>query len=211
MYDGLLYNEKQILKLMTKKNVEEINKLEASIKECNEMIDSVEQDVNVVLMNNDNKGLFAEQNYKKNKNEVEEIEIDEIKMKIGKNLSNEHKIELSNYLEYARTHEYALDRTPITGTTVVEHCINTGDKPPVHSKPYKLTPEKREIVNQTVQDLLKNKMIVHSRSPYASPVVVVQKKTGDARVCCDFRKLNMDSVHWTLWMIRCLVKTSMIY
>lgn len=115
MYDGLLYNEKQILKLMTKKNFEEINKLEASIKECNEMIDSVEQDVNVVLMNNDNKGLFAEQNYKKNKNEVEEIEIDEIKMKIGKNLSNEHKIELSNYLEYARTHEYVLDRTPITG------------------------------------------------------------------------------------------------
>ena len=32
--------------------------------------------------------------------------------------------------------------------------------------------------------------VVDSVSPWASPVVVIDKKTGDLRFCVDYRKLN---------------------
>ena len=33
-------------------------------------------------------------------------------------------------------------------------------------------------------------LIQNSKSPYASPIVIVKKKNGKIRLCCDFRKIN---------------------
>ena len=42
---------------------------------------------------------------------------------------------------------------------------------------------------------LKQGIIRPSKSPYASQVVIVRKKTGEIRLCIDFRKLNAISIH----------------
>lgn len=45
-----------------------------------------------------------------------------------------------------------------------------------------------------MQELLDNGIIRESDSPYASPILLVKKKTGDYRMCVDFRKLNAITV-----------------
>ena len=41
-----------------------------------------------------------------------------------------------------------------------------------------------------VQEMLEQKVIEPSESPWASPIVLVQKKNGGVRFCVDYRKLN---------------------
>ena len=50
-------------------------------------------------------------------------------------------------------------------------------------------------VRKCLDNWLKQGKIRPSKSPYASQVVIVRKKTGEIRLCVDFRKLNAISIH----------------
>ncbi|XP_025116167.1 uncharacterized protein LOC112577326 [Pomacea canaliculata] len=50
--------------------------------------------------------------------------------------------------------------------------------------------EDGESLKKDIEEMLRLGIIRESKSPYASPVVVVRKKDGSNRVCVDFRKLN---------------------
>ena len=54
----------------------------------------------------------------------------------------------------------------------------------------RMSPDKAERANQEVRDLLALGMIQPSLSPWASGIVMVKKKSGELRFCCDFRPLN---------------------
>jgi len=72
--------------------------------------------------------------------------------------------------------------------------IQTTAPYPLAQKPYHLPHAKEEAVRKEVQDLLKQGIIRPSKSPWASPVVIVAKKNGRIRLCVDFRRLNAVTV-----------------
>lgn len=80
------------------------------------------------------------------------------------------------------------------GNTEVEMKIELTSTQPIVYRPYRLSYEERKIVRQIIDDLLRNDIIEPTTSPYASPVLLVKKKTGDMRMCVDYRKLNAVTV-----------------
>lgn len=75
-----------------------------------------------------------------------------------------------------------------TNTAIMNiQCVT--EKPIVYA-PYRLSLSERNIVKNMISELLKNNIIRESRSPYASPILLVGKKDGGQRLCVDFRALN---------------------
>ena len=73
--------------------------------------------------------------------------------------------------------------------------IDTGDSPPIASKPYTLSLKHYDWVQKEITTLEKAGIITKSISPWASPVVIVPKKSAPGeppqrRICMDFRRLN---------------------
>jgi hypothetical protein len=63
---------------------------------------------------------------------------------------------------------------------------------PIKRRPYRLPLKKREALNNKLDELLAQGVIVPSSSPWASPVVLVEKKDNSdgPRFCIDFTSLN---------------------
>ena len=75
-------------------------------------------------------------------------------------------------------------------TDVIEHDIVTEDAQPIRQRPYRLSFSERQKVNQLVENFQNSGLIRESTSPWACPIVLVKKKDGTLRFCCDWRKLN---------------------
>ena len=75
-------------------------------------------------------------------------------------------------------------------TDVTTHRIDVGEAHPIRSHPYKVSPEKRQALDEELDRLLDLGKIEPSDSPWAAPVVMVPKKNGKYRMCVDYRKLN---------------------
>lgn len=75
-----------------------------------------------------------------------------------------------------------------------EMDIKLSDPTPVVYRPYRLPHTERTIVRSMVQELEESGIVQQSSSDYASPILLVKKKTGDYRLCVDFRTLNKRTV-----------------
>jgi len=75
-------------------------------------------------------------------------------------------------------------------TDLVTHRIDVGDNQPINSAPYRVSPTERRIIDSEVDRMIKDNIIEPSKSPWASPVVLVSKKDGSIRFCVDYRRLN---------------------
>ena len=85
----------------------------------------------------------------------------------------------------------ALSQTKIGRTSLVKHKILTNNHDPVTTGAYKCKdPAKLNFLKDEIKRMKENGIIRKSLSPWASPVVIVAKKTGDKRICIDYRKLN---------------------
>ena len=75
-------------------------------------------------------------------------------------------------------------------TNVIEHRIELTDKKEFRSKAYRIPQMLVDKVDKELDQLIENKIINKSMSQYSSPMVIVRKKNGSIRLCCDYRKLN---------------------
>ena len=75
-------------------------------------------------------------------------------------------------------------------TDKVRHIIDVEGQKPIKSAPYRRSFAERDELDRHIDQLLSDKKIVPSDSPWASPVVMVQKKDGSMRFCIDYRRVN---------------------
>ncbi|KAJ9515671.1 hypothetical protein QJQ45_002689 [Haematococcus lacustris] len=99
------------------------------------------------------------------------------------------KAELQTLLD-----EYSDVFEPLTNTPPerpVGHTIPLvpDARPPV-TPMYRLSKPEQEELKRQIQDYLSKGMIEPSSSPYAAPILFVQKKSGELRMCIDYRQLN---------------------
>ena len=68
--------------------------------------------------------------------------------------------------------------------------INTGDNSTRKQSPRRMPLAVHQEVAKHLKNMQRNGVIRPSRSPWSSPVVMVQKKDGSRRFCVDYRGLN---------------------
>ena len=90
---------------------------------------------------------------------------------------------------------FSKNNEDIGRTKLVKMDIDTGDSPLVSSRPYTLPLKHYEWVQREIESLEWAGVITKSMSKWASPIVIVPKKSAPGeplkrRLCVDFRKVN---------------------
>lgn len=111
------------------------------------------------------------------------IDIDSnLSLDISKTIKN---IVSQNYLNF--------DKTMVSPKDFEMHIRLTSDIP-VCFAPRRLSVSEKGTVSEIIKDLLEKRIIQPSSSPYAAPIVLVKKKSGETRMCIDYRALNKRTV-----------------
>jgi len=81
-----------------------------------------------------------------------------------------------------RTHLMEMDIELLPGTK------------PIALAPYRTPHSQLDTLNTQLDNLIAHRVMGPTMSPYAAPVVLVKKADGTLRICCDYRKLNSQTV-----------------
>ena len=74
-------------------------------------------------------------------------------------------------------------------TDILRHSIDTGNASPIHQQVRRTSLPAKEKVRELLKNMMQ-KLIAPSKSPWSSPIVLVQKKDGSTRFCANYRKIN---------------------
>ena len=85
---------------------------------------------------------------------------------------------------------FASKDSELGSTGLIKHSIDTENKGPIRLRPYRTARRHKEETDRQINDMIKTNVIRPSTSPWAAPVVLVEKKNGEQRFCIDYRKLN---------------------
>lgn len=89
---------------------------------------------------------------------------------------------------------FTSDEEVLTSTSKVKHRIITENVPPINICPYRVPYHQKNILQDEIDRLLRERIIRPSSSPWSAPVVLVVKELPDGqkkvRMCIDYRALN---------------------
>ena len=124
--------------------------------------------------------------------EVSEVKtqlIESMVNQLGSHVSNvQQQLLLELLMDFADI--FAATPEDLGRTNTLNHQIDTGDAKPIRQPLRRIPPAKRKQTQKLLQEMLGKDIIQPSSSPWASPIVLVQKKDGSQRFCVDYRKLN---------------------
>ena len=124
--------------------------------------------------------------------ELPEHLIDLYKMSY-QHLEEHDKVKLKEFLiQYAGV--FSKNDFDIGYCDIIEHEVSTKESEPIKQQPRRLAPTQRLAADKIVDDLLHQGLITPSKSPWASPIVMVKKKDNTFRMCIDYREVNKVSV-----------------
>ncbi|KAF0702834.1 Uncharacterized protein FWK35_00039000, partial [Aphis craccivora] len=123
------------------------------------------------------------------------VHITENDVVIDSHVSADHRETLVALLNEYRD-AFAKNITELGCTDVIAMDISeTPGSVPVSLKPYRTSPSDRRIISSTLHEWREAGIISDSISPYASPVLLVNKSSGEKRLCVDYRRLNQQTVN----------------
>ena len=115
-----------------------------------------------------------------------ESQLEEVQDLYGHKASASLENVLTEFDDLFMKHKADIDRC-----TIAKHPVEVESSAVPHREgARRMSSEKAERANQEVRILLALGMIQPSLSPWASGIVMVKKKNGELRFCCDFRPLN---------------------
>ena len=107
---------------------------------------------------------------------------DDLEIEANPHLTESQKAELKNFVI-----EYSDIFQPSTAgsqqTDYVHHHIDTGNAKPSNSPPYRISPTESQIISDQIDSMLHDDTISPSQSPWASPVILVEKKWNKTILC----------------------------
>ena len=109
---------------------------------------------------------------------------------LGEQLTADQRAVLADLLLRMGPNLFSSEERPFGRTNAGYHSVETGDNAPISQSVRPTAPADRAVVREEVQKMLESGAIRHSRSPWASPIVLVRKKDGSVRFCVDYRRLN---------------------
>jgi hypothetical protein len=119
--------------------------------------------------------------------------LEDIKDQLGPNLGVDQQSEVLTLINEFRDC-FASNTKELGRAEAFDMHIRLNDDVPVTYRPYRLAYSERTMVRDIVQDLLDNGIVRESESPYSSPVLLVKKKSGEYRMCVDYRSLNAKTI-----------------
>ena len=87
-------------------------------------------------------------------------------------------------------HVFSRDESDLGLTHLAEHVIDTGNATPIKQPPRRVPMAFVGEDKKAIDQLLKQGTIRPSTSPWASPIVLVRKRSGQVRPCIDYRRIN---------------------
>lgn len=114
--------------------------------------------------------------------------IDEImdSLDIGSEITEHNKVVFRNIIK----EKYVLPERPQEPMIKMKLKLKLCEHTPFHFSPRRLSFNEKTQLQEIIDRLLSKGVIRASESEYASPIVIVRKKNGEARLCVDYRVLN---------------------
>ncbi|XP_077501927.1 uncharacterized protein LOC144112953 [Amblyomma americanum] len=116
--------------------------------------------------------------------------IEDQQLEVGPSVTKQQKAELlgllNKYRDCFANNISELGCTPVLKMDITE----TPGSSPVAVRPCRTNAAERETIREIVGEWKREDIVSETSSPYASPVILVQKKNGEKRLVVDYRRLN---------------------